>query len=76
MIPEPGNGVVPNANYELIPASEYYKNIDFEMDGASLKTDLNNLISDMTKISYGEDTNIMLYNDESIDKPGYMYGFL
>ena len=42
---------------------------------AILKTDLNNLISDMAKISYGEDTNIMLYTDESIDKPGYIYGF-
>ena len=28
----------------------------------------------MTKLSYGEDSNFMLYTDESIDNPGYMYG--
>lgn len=28
----------------------------------------------MTKLSYGEDSNIKLYTDESVDNPGYMYG--
>lgn len=70
----PGEGLVPATNYDLISVDEYYKAIDFNADAASLETSLSTLISTMTRISYGDDTYIILYTDESVDNPGYLYG--
>lgn len=71
---EPGVGDVPPINYELITVDEYYREIDFTSSDEIVWNDLSSLVSDMTKISYGEDTYIMLYTDESVEKPGTLYG--
>lgn len=66
--------VILETNYTAITKEEYYKDIDFESDVETLTADLSTLISEMTKISYGDDTYIMLYTDESVSNPGYLYG--
>lgn len=71
---KPGQGVVPNANYTLTSKEDYYKDIDFEADSTILKNELHSLISNMTKISYGTVSNTIIYTDESIKKPGVLYG--
>lgn len=70
----PGQGLIPETNYTAITKEEYYKDIDFESDVETLTADLSTLISEMTRISYGDDTYIMLYTDESVSNPGNLYG--
>lgn len=38
-----------------------------------IEEELKTKISVMTKLSYGEDSNIKLYTDESVDNPGYIW---
>ncbi len=71
---QPGEGDVPNVNYELIDKEQYYSSIDFNSDASTLKEELSTLISNMTRISYGDDTYIMIYTDESVEKLGTLYG--
>lgn len=47
---------------------------DFAERDAALKEELSARVSGMTRLSYGEDTAIMRYTDESLDKPGTLYG--
>lgn len=70
----PGENGVPLTKYAPIAKEEYYDEIDFELTGDALKKELNEKISIMTMYAYGEDTNILLYTDASIDSPGYLYG--
>lgn len=70
----PGTNGIPLGNYEPITKEEYYKGTDLTLAGAELKSELNSKISNMTKISYGDDTNIMIYTDESVETPGFIYG--
>lgn len=70
----PGENGIPAANYEEKSADEYYAGIDFNEADAELEEDLSTLVSTMTRISYGDDTEIMRYTDESIEKPGTLYG--
>lgn len=70
----PGQNGVPLTKYAPIAKEEYYNGIDFELIGEALKNKLNEQISIMTMYAYGEDTNILLYTDASIDAPGYLYG--
>ena len=70
----PGENGIPAANYEEKSADEYYAGIDFEESDAELEEDLSALVSTMTRISYGDDTEIMRYTDESVEKPGTLYG--
>ena len=70
----PGENGVPLTKHAPIAKEEYYNGIDFELTGDALKKELNEKISIMTMYAYGEDTNILLYTDASIDSPGYLYG--
>ena len=70
----PGENGVLETNYPAISKEEYYKDIDFDVDDLTLENSLSALISDMTRISYGDDTYAILYTDESIEKPGTIYG--
>lgn len=70
----PGENGVPMTKYSPISKEDYYDGIDFEQMGEVLKKDLNEKISIMTMYAYGEDTNILLYTDASINQPGYLYG--
>ena len=72
---KPGKGVVPEANYEAVTPEQYYADIDFEAEKTILTQELAELISNMTRISYGEAGPILIYADESISKPGVLYGF-
>ncbi len=67
---KPGEGVAPEANYEAVTPEPYYADIDFEAEKTILTQELAELISNMTKISYGEAGPILIYADESISKPG------
>ena len=60
----PGEGDVPNTNYEAIAKEEYYQDVNLDLTGEALEEELRTKISVMTKLSYGEDSNIMLYTDE------------
>lgn len=70
----PGENGIPATNYEEKSADEYYAGIDFGESDAELEEDLSVLVSTMTRISYGDDTEIMRYTDESVEKPGTLYG--
>lgn len=70
----PGENGVPQTVYKVTTKEEYYKTIDFSLEGEALKTSLNTLISNMKKWSYGDDTSIMLYTDANPSKPQYLYG--
>lgn len=70
----PGEDGVPATKYEPITKEEYYSDVNLNLVGEELKIELNEKISVMTKYSYGDDTEIMLYTDANPDKPGYLYG--
>lgn len=72
---KPGEDGVPNINYPLISVDEYYAGLNLDLTGDALRKELNTKISNMTRISYGDDTQVMRYTDESVEKPGYVYGF-
>lgn len=70
----PGENGVLGTNYPAISKEKYYKDINFDVDDLTLENSLSTLISDMTRISYGDDTYAILYTDESTQKPGTIYG--
>lgn len=71
----PGEGGIPSTSFPVIAKEEYYNGLNLNLRGDQLRKELGNKISDMKKISYKDATAIMCYTDESIDKPGYDYGF-
>ncbi len=70
----PGQNGVPSTKYAPISKEEYYQDVDLTLTGDALKNELNSKISVMTKYSYGDDTDIMLYTDANPNKPGFLYG--
>ena len=69
-----GQNGVPSTKYAPISKEEYYQDVDLTLTGDALKNELNSKISVMTKYSYGDDTDIMLYTDANPNKPGFLYG--
>lgn len=70
----PGEGDVPDTEYSPITSEEYYKNIDFSLSGTELENELYALVSDYTRYSYGDARYILLYTDQDIENPDYLYG--
>ncbi len=72
----PGKNDVPSTKYTLNSntVTNYYSSIDMSETGTKLEQDLHELISTMTKYSYGDCRYMLLYTDESITNSGYVYG--
>ena len=70
----PGQNGILSTKYAPISKEEYYQDVDLTLTGDALKNELNSKISVMTKYSYGDDTDIMLYTDANPNKPGFLYG--
>lgn len=71
---KPGEGQVPMTKYSPISSDEYYKNIDFSLSGTDLENELYELVSNYTKYSYGDARYTLLYTDQDIENPEYLYG--
>ena len=74
---EPGKNSIPELNYSAVSPDVYYSGIDFsEANGDKLKAELHDRINQSTTtIPYGSTTSYMLiYTDESVESPGYIYG--
>lgn len=70
----PGVNGVSKTNYSpLNDVSSYYASIDMDKTGDALEKELYDLISVMTKVSYGDCRYMLLYTDEAINYPGYVY---
>ena len=71
----PGQGDVASLKYSLIPAEQYYQNIDFGADKDTLVSTLHERINEGCEINtYGEARYMLIYTDEAIDNPGHIYG--
>ena len=69
------SGQIPAGKYEPIDADEYYKNINFEDEISSLKSDLKALINTNFKNVHYDNARYMLqYTDEDLSDKGYIYG--
>lgn len=71
---EPGKNNVPKIEYPLISVDDYYADVDLNLTGDSLLNELSDLISDMDNHGYDFAKYALMYTDESVDHPGYMYG--
>lgn len=70
----PGQNGVRSTNYEpLEDVATYYQDIDMSETGTKLEQDLHTLISKMTKVSYGDCRYMLVYTDEAVYYPGYVY---
>ncbi len=70
----PGQGDIPSTNYELTTEDIYYADVDLTQTGEALELSLRQKISDHKVLSYGDAKHMLLYTDESLDRPGYDYG--
>jgi endonuclease I len=70
----PGENGIPSINYDAITPSAYYDSIDFSKPKELLLADLRNLLTNMTKTSYGQAKTMLQYTDESTTNPGFLYG--
>ncbi len=71
----PGQNSVPSTKYSVpTDVSTYYSSITLTDTGTTLEKELHDLISDMTKYSYGDARYMLLYTDEAYYYPGYVYG--
>ena len=70
----PGQGEIPELNYELVSIDEYYKDIDLTLTGDKLKNELNSLKDNIEYVSYDDAKYMLQYTDEDLNNPGYMYG--
>ena len=69
------SGQIPAGKYEPIDANEYYKNINFDDEISSLKSDLKTLINTNFKNVHYDNARYMLqYTDEDLSDKGYIYG--
>lgn len=71
---QPEKDNIPNPNYTLISVDDYYQDLNFDLEGEALIEELRTLISEMTKINYGDARYILQYTDENPNKPGTLYG--
>ncbi len=71
---QPEKDNIPNPNYTLISVDDYYQDLNLDLEGEALIEELRTLISEMTKISYGDARYILQYTDENPNKPGTLYG--
>lgn len=71
---QPEKDDIPNPNYTLISVDDYYQDLNFDLEGEALIEELRTLISEMTKISYGDARYILQYTDENPNNPGFLYG--
>ncbi|MCD8195205.1 MAG: endonuclease [Coprobacillus sp.] len=70
----PGVNGTAKTNYDpLEDVASYYVDIDMNKTGDSLEEELHDLISVMTKVSYGDCRYMLVYTDEAIGYPGYVY---
>lgn len=73
---KPGQGQIPATVYDPVSADEYYKNVDLTLTADALEDELHSLISNMKQYSYDDARYTLIYTDESIDNPGYLYSAL
>lgn len=52
----------------------YYENVDLTATGETLKTNLRTKVSEITRTSYGEAKTMLIYTDENVNNPGFLYG--
>jgi endonuclease I len=70
----PGKNNIPALNYEPITIEVYYADINFNASKETLLLSLRNLLTNMTKTSYGQAKTMLQYTDESVTNPGFLYG--
>lgn len=72
----PGTNGIPDTAFDPISVKDYYAGIDLTEEKDKLKKDLRAKVADETtkRYRYGDAQTLLLYTDESLDKPGYDYG--
>ena len=72
----PGENSIPETveAYADITKENYYTDVDLNLTGSSLTSELRTLVSDMTAYSYETAKYALQYTDEDPDNPGYDYG--
>ena len=69
------SGEIPETNFKPLSAEEYYKNINFNQEISSLKTDLQERLNDGFKgLVYRDASYYLQYTDEAVNGNGYLYG--
>ena len=70
----PGENDIPEVAYELTTPEIYYADVDLTQQGEALLLALRDRISDNKVLDYGDAKQMLLYTDESLDRPGYDLG--
>ncbi len=72
----PGENSIPETveAYADITKENYYTDVNLNLTGASLTSELRTLVSDMTAYNYETAKYALQYTDEDPDNPGYDYG--
>ena len=69
------SGEIPETNFKPLSAEEYYKNINFNQEISSLKSDLQERLNDGFKgLVYSDASYYLQYTDEAFNGNGYLYG--
>ena len=71
---KPGEGSIPKTTYELKSLADYYKKIDFSLTKNDLRKELQKVSKIKTKRDYNFARQGLQYTDESIAKPGTLFG--
>lgn len=72
----PGKGGIPSLNFAPTTVEAYYSGIDIDSaDTASLKEEIHDRINRGARtIGYDSTSRMLIYTDESVEDPGYVYG--
>ena len=70
----PGDNV-PSTKFPVTSKEEYYQGVDLSKTGNELRDELHSRVNNgFTRTSYGDAKTMLIYTDESVEHPGFVYG--